>query len=72
MSTAPTTPEVSDHVTAAITNSVIQEFAKELCRQGRGGLGDSRRLRAAVRQVVLRNLPRTINQERVRELGANT
>jgi len=40
----------------AIANSAMQALAQELSRQGKGGLGDSRPLRAAVREVVRRSL----------------
>ena len=47
----------------AITNSVMQDIAKSLVRQGcRGGLGDSRALRAAVREVIVRNVWKMANQ----------
>jgi excisionase family DNA binding protein len=43
----------------AITNSAVQALAVELRRQGKGGLGDVRLLRGAVREVVRRNLRST-------------
>lgn len=40
----------------AIANSAMQALAQELRRQGNGGLGASRPLRAAVREIVRRSL----------------
>lgn len=48
----------------AITNSVIQEIAKSLARHGcRGGLGDSRALRATVHEMVSLSLQRMVDRD---------
>ena len=48
-----------DALTAAATNLVMQDIARSRDRQGcEGGLGNSRKLRAAVREVVAHNVRR--------------
>lgn len=48
-----------DGILDSVTNSVVQDVAKSLDRQGcKGGLGDARALRAAVRQIVSANVQR--------------
>lgn len=46
-----------DGVIAVMTNSLLQGFARELYRAALlGGLRDSRALRAAIRQIVSKNV----------------
>jgi hypothetical protein len=46
----------------ATVNSIMQIILKEMTKQGcKGGLGDSRILRAAIREVVDRNAPKPRN-----------
>jgi hypothetical protein len=55
-------PDALDPTVDAITNSTMQEIAKSLLRQGcLGGLGDSRVLRATVREVVSRNVRKMVD-----------
>jgi hypothetical protein len=57
----PSATEVLDPMVDAITNSTMQEIAKSLLRQdGLGRLGDSRALCTAVREVVNRNIRKTV------------
>ena len=45
----------------AATNSMMDIIGKELRGQGRGGLADSRAMRAAVREVVRRNFRKIVD-----------
>jgi hypothetical protein len=55
----PDAPAATDLIVAALVNSAMQAIAKGKREYGFGGLGDSRALRAAVREIVKRHLRQT-------------